>query len=37
MVRDYVKRLDAGDQSVRERIWGLVAFQMWHRRWMAAG
>jgi asparagine synthase (glutamine-hydrolysing) len=37
MVRDYVKRLDAGDKTVRERIWGLVAFQMWHRRWMAAG
>jgi asparagine synthase (glutamine-hydrolysing) len=36
MVRDYVKRLDAGDPSIRERIWSLVAFQMWHRRWMAA-
>jgi asparagine synthase (glutamine-hydrolysing) len=36
MVRDYVKRLDAGDPSVRERVWSLVAFQMWHRRWMAA-
>jgi hypothetical protein len=31
-----VKRLDAGDPSIRERIWSLVAFQMWHRRWMAA-
>ena len=36
MVRDYVKRLDAGDASVRERVWSLVALQMWHRRWMAA-
>ena len=36
MVRDYLKRLDAGDRSVRERVWALVAFQMWHRRWMAA-
>jgi len=36
MVRDYVKRLDAGDPSVRERVWSLVAFQMWYRRWMDA-
>jgi asparagine synthase (glutamine-hydrolysing) len=36
MVRDYVRRLDAGDPSVRERVWSLVAFQMWYRRWMAA-
>jgi asparagine synthase (glutamine-hydrolysing) len=36
MVRGYVKRLDAGDTSVRERIWSLVAFQMWHQRWMDA-
>jgi asparagine synthase (glutamine-hydrolysing) len=36
MVRDYVKRLDAGDPSVRERVWSLVAFQIWYRRWMAA-
>jgi asparagine synthase (glutamine-hydrolysing) len=35
MVRDYVKRLDAGDTSVRQRVWLLVAFQLWHRRWMA--
>jgi asparagine synthase (glutamine-hydrolysing) len=37
MVREYVKRLDAGDASVRERVWSLVAFQMWHQRWMSAG
>lgn len=36
MVRQYVKRLDAGDRSVRERIWLLVAFQLWHQRWMGA-
>jgi asparagine synthase (glutamine-hydrolysing) len=36
MVCDYVRRLMAGDPSVRERVWMLVAFQMWHRRWMAA-
>jgi asparagine synthase (glutamine-hydrolysing) len=35
-VRHYVKRLDAGDASVRERVWLLVAFQLWHERWMAA-
>jgi asparagine synthase (glutamine-hydrolysing) len=36
MVGEYVRRLGAGDASVRERVWTLVAFQMWHRRWMAA-
>jgi len=36
MVRDYVKRLDAGDPSVREKVWLLVAFQLWHARWMPA-
>jgi asparagine synthase (glutamine-hydrolysing) len=36
MVREYVKRLDAGDKSVRERVWLLVAFQLWHQRWMRA-
>lgn len=34
IVGHYVRRLDAGDPSVRERVWLLVAFQMWHRRWM---
>jgi len=33
MVQGYVKRLHAGDVSVRQRVWLLVAFQMWHRRW----
>jgi asparagine synthase (glutamine-hydrolysing) len=33
-VREYRKRFDAGDKSVRERVWLLVAFQLWHRRWM---
>jgi asparagine synthase (glutamine-hydrolysing) len=33
MVQGYVKRLDAGDVSVRQRVWLLVAFQMWYRRW----
>ena len=36
MVRDYVRRLDAGDVGVRQRVWVLMAFQMWHRRWMSA-
>jgi len=36
MVRGYVERLDRGDPSVRRRVWSLVAFQMWHQRWMAA-
>ena len=30
----YVQRLQLGDSSVQQRIWMLVAFQMWHRRWM---
>ncbi len=34
MVREYVRRLYAGDTSVRHRVWLLVAFQMWHKRWM---
>jgi asparagine synthase (glutamine-hydrolysing) len=33
MVQGYVKRLHAGDVSVRQRVWLLVAFQMWYRRW----
>lgn len=33
-VGEYVRRLDASDASVRERVWLLVAFQMWHERWM---
>lgn len=35
MVSQYVKRLHAGDASVRQRVWLLVAFQMWHQRWMS--
>ncbi len=35
MVREYVRRLHAGDINVRQRVWLLVAFQMWHRRWMS--
>ena len=35
LVSRYVSRLKAGDASVRQRIWLLVAFQMWHRRWMS--
>jgi asparagine synthase (glutamine-hydrolysing) len=34
MVRNYLKRLDAGDATVRERVWLLVAFQLWYERWM---
>jgi asparagine synthase (glutamine-hydrolysing) len=36
MVQSYVKRLRAGDASVRQRVWLLVAFQMWYSRWMPA-
>jgi asparagine synthase (glutamine-hydrolysing) len=34
MVRRYLDRLHRGDPSVRKRIWDLLAFQMWFRRWM---
>jgi asparagine synthase (glutamine-hydrolysing) len=34
MVGEYVKRLHAGDVSVRQRVWLLLAFQMWYQRWM---
>jgi asparagine synthase (glutamine-hydrolysing) len=34
MVRRYVKRLHAGDPGVRQRVWLLLAFQMWYQRWM---
>jgi asparagine synthase (glutamine-hydrolysing) len=30
----YVSRLMAGDATVRQRVWLLLAFQMWHARWM---
>lgn len=36
MVRRYVRRLHAGDVSVRQRVWLLLAFQLWHARWMSA-
>ena len=36
LVSGYLKRLRAGDVAVRQRVWSLLAFQMWHRRWMAA-
>jgi asparagine synthase (glutamine-hydrolysing) len=36
LVQGYVKRLRAGDVTVRQRVWLLVAFQMWYRRWMPA-
>jgi hypothetical protein len=29
--------MKAGDETVRQRIWLLVAFQMWYRRWMTPG
>jgi asparagine synthase (glutamine-hydrolysing) len=34
LIASYLARLRAGDASVQQRIWLLVAFQMWHRRWM---
>ncbi len=36
IVAAYLKRLRAGDVTVRHRVWLLVAFQMWFRRWMPA-
>lgn len=36
MIRDYMRRLHAGDPGVRQRVWLLLAFQMWHERWMSA-
>jgi asparagine synthase (glutamine-hydrolysing) len=35
LVQDYVKRLRTGDESVAQRVWLLLAFQLWHRRWTA--
>jgi asparagine synthase (glutamine-hydrolysing) len=34
LVARWLTRLQAGDASVQQRVWLLVAFQMWHRRWM---
>jgi asparagine synthase (glutamine-hydrolysing) len=36
MVQGYVRRLRRGDRTVAQRLWLLVAFQLWHRRWMEA-
>ena len=36
MVGQYLKRLHAGDPSVRQRVWLILAFQMWYERWMVA-
>ncbi|MEW6706226.1 MAG: asparagine synthase (glutamine-hydrolyzing) [Pseudomonadota bacterium] len=36
MVQGYVKRLRAGDAPAAQRVWLLLAFQMWHQRWMSA-
>ena len=33
-VQGYVKRLHAGDAAAAKRVWLLLAFQLWHRRWM---
>jgi asparagine synthase (glutamine-hydrolysing) len=35
-VQDYLRRLDAGDATVRQRLWYLLAFALWHERWMSA-
>lgn len=35
MVAAYLRRLRAGDAGVRQRVWILLAFQMWHSRWMS--
>lgn len=36
-VERYLARLRGGDTSVRQRVWLLLAFQMWHARWMERG
>jgi asparagine synthase (glutamine-hydrolysing) len=35
-VRRWVARMDGGDARVRRRIWLVVAFQLWHRRWLGS-
>jgi asparagine synthase (glutamine-hydrolysing) len=35
-VQDYLRRLDQGDAGVRQKVWYLLAFQMWHQRWFPA-
>jgi asparagine synthase (glutamine-hydrolysing) len=34
LVQTYLRRLDAGDATVRQRVWYLVAFQLWYARWL---
>jgi asparagine synthase (glutamine-hydrolysing) len=36
VIEKYTDRLWIGDQSVRQRVWMLLAFQMWHQRWMGS-
>ena len=36
MVARMVRRLDAGDPAAVNRVWLLLAFQLWHARWMEA-
>jgi asparagine synthase (glutamine-hydrolysing) len=35
LVRGYVGRFRRGDPSVAQKVWLLLAFQMWQRRWAA--
>jgi asparagine synthase (glutamine-hydrolysing) len=34
LVQGYVGRFRRGDPSVAQKVWLLLAFQMWQRRWM---
>jgi asparagine synthase (glutamine-hydrolysing) len=34
-VQGYLRRLDAGDATVRQRLWYVLAFALWHERWMS--
>ncbi|MEP7294858.1 MAG: asparagine synthase (glutamine-hydrolyzing) [Burkholderiales bacterium] len=34
VVRQVRQRFDAGDEGSAHRVWLLLAFQMWHARWM---
>ena len=34
LVQGYLGRFRRGDPSVAQKVWLLLAFQMWQRRWM---
>ena len=36
LVQGYLGRFRRGDPSVARKVWLLLAFEMWQRRWMSA-